>query len=762
MANYDHANYVPPMKGYSGQGAFRFWCQTVLPLVYDDSLSYYELLNKMVVYLNNTIQDVANVEDNVQALHDAYAQLEGYVNTYFDNLDVQDEINAKLDQMATDGDLDDLIEPFVTEQIGGVVEDQIDAVVAGQIDAVVGEQIDASVASQIATPTATATSAWLDAHVTPVGSAVVVDDSLTVSGAAADAQVVGERFNGLNVNDLLFNEMDHTSSFLSGKGTWDGAVGAWKINGEIASDTSFDLYSNTGAFPSGMVAGGTYLLHVQSSNPGYIYAQIYYRINGEWDSSTRIRFYVNGMFTIPDTATGIKIRVDIYAGTYTNEHIRIEMLNVNANAKEINKNVYYNSEDIKELIDNTLDVRTGVAVTGTTYTGYLYNYNRKTTNANFMYISYDISSYSDSEGFVVSNVYRSASANLFPPIIYWDENEKLLGYEFGERGALSISNYYINRDRIPDGTKYIVLQISTTQSTSLYTGYRVVHREPEYGRAVLYKFTASDSEFSIYVPSPFSEKYTEYVFRRVVNVSKAYDSWRIQPIYITDNELTRLYPIMAGTGVECEGAVREANASDYIGGFHGYEQLVAISFYADGSKLNITNDIPLTKCNQFEARVSSVLCHHSTSTQCLARERSDVWTKDGVVIFNHFSVLDPINVTAAPLCMLGIAKSNNDQTDIISEIVSNTNPYPIEITTAEHGTTYINTPKLRNAGFRGKLYVDLAIDDIDINDLENFSGNVITQSDNATIKIYMTPVVNHEFAVNDVFQCKAKQKIFGV
>ena len=51
----DPADFTPTMKGYTGQGAFRFWCQTVLPLVYDDSLSYYELLNKVVVYLNNTI-----------------------------------------------------------------------------------------------------------------------------------------------------------------------------------------------------------------------------------------------------------------------------------------------------------------------------------------------------------------------------------------------------------------------------------------------------------------------------------------------------------------------------------------------------------------------------------------------------------------------------------------------------------------------------------------------------------------------------------
>ena len=36
--------------------AFRFWCQKVLPLVYDESLSYYEILCKVVDYINKLIE----------------------------------------------------------------------------------------------------------------------------------------------------------------------------------------------------------------------------------------------------------------------------------------------------------------------------------------------------------------------------------------------------------------------------------------------------------------------------------------------------------------------------------------------------------------------------------------------------------------------------------------------------------------------------------------------------------------------------------
>ena len=59
MADFTPELQRANLQGYTGQGAFRFWCQMTLPIVYDDSLSYYELLNKVVLYLNNTISDVA-------------------------------------------------------------------------------------------------------------------------------------------------------------------------------------------------------------------------------------------------------------------------------------------------------------------------------------------------------------------------------------------------------------------------------------------------------------------------------------------------------------------------------------------------------------------------------------------------------------------------------------------------------------------------------------------------------------------------------
>ena len=77
---------------------FQYWVQKTLPAVYDDSLSYYQLLAKIVHHLN-TIGDSQNVViDKVKELMN-----------WFDNLDVQEEVDFKLDKMAQDGTLDQII-----------------------------------------------------------------------------------------------------------------------------------------------------------------------------------------------------------------------------------------------------------------------------------------------------------------------------------------------------------------------------------------------------------------------------------------------------------------------------------------------------------------------------------------------------------------------------------------------------------------------------------------------------------------------------
>lgn len=99
--------YVSPLKKI---------CMTIgeLPASYLETMSYYEMLVWFVEFLKNqVIPTVNNNAEAVQELQNLYEELRTYVNDYFDNLDVQDEINNKLEAMAESGQLTDIIAQYL-------------------------------------------------------------------------------------------------------------------------------------------------------------------------------------------------------------------------------------------------------------------------------------------------------------------------------------------------------------------------------------------------------------------------------------------------------------------------------------------------------------------------------------------------------------------------------------------------------------------------------------------------------------------------
>lgn len=155
---------------YKPVSPFIFWAQKTLPLVYDDSLSYYEVLCKVVDHLNRLIENEQITESNIDQLYVAYEQFKEWAEEYFDDLDVQTEINRKLDQMARTGELTELIAPLIPD----IVTD------------------------------------WLDENITP--TTPVVDDSLTIAEAAADAKAAGDWLRSI---DSRLNVIPRVSSSTS-------------------------------------------------------------------------------------------------------------------------------------------------------------------------------------------------------------------------------------------------------------------------------------------------------------------------------------------------------------------------------------------------------------------------------------------------------------------------------------------------------------------------------------------------------------------
>lgn len=85
-------------------GLFTNYIYKAIPLAFDESMSYYETLCGLLNYMKNTmIPALNNNADAVAELQNLMTELQTYVDNYFDNLDVQQEINSKLDSMVLSG-----------------------------------------------------------------------------------------------------------------------------------------------------------------------------------------------------------------------------------------------------------------------------------------------------------------------------------------------------------------------------------------------------------------------------------------------------------------------------------------------------------------------------------------------------------------------------------------------------------------------------------------------------------------------------------
>ena len=82
-----------------------------------DALTDYQLLCKVVEYLNKVINSQNEVIEVAEELTASFNELQSFVENYFANLDVQEEINNKLDVMAEDGTLQEIITTYIQSNV---------------------------------------------------------------------------------------------------------------------------------------------------------------------------------------------------------------------------------------------------------------------------------------------------------------------------------------------------------------------------------------------------------------------------------------------------------------------------------------------------------------------------------------------------------------------------------------------------------------------------------------------------------------------
>lgn len=119
-----------------------------------DNYPYTNLHNVNLDWILQRVKEWGElVERNDQAfkdLQEANEAFKEYVTTYLQNLDVQEEINKKLDDLLESGELQEYIAPYITTDVGN----------------------------------------WLSTHLEP--TTPPVDDTLSIRGAAADSKTVGD------------------------------------------------------------------------------------------------------------------------------------------------------------------------------------------------------------------------------------------------------------------------------------------------------------------------------------------------------------------------------------------------------------------------------------------------------------------------------------------------------------------------------------------------------------------------------------------
>lgn len=112
----------------------------------------------------------ATVNNHFNSIEEEWNSYKTFIDNYFNNLNIQNEINNKMDDLVESGTLGTIIAPFVPDEV----------------------------------------SEWLSTHV--INWSGVVDDTLSIQGAAADAKATGERIaSARNTADLVTNAINLSS-----------------------------------------------------------------------------------------------------------------------------------------------------------------------------------------------------------------------------------------------------------------------------------------------------------------------------------------------------------------------------------------------------------------------------------------------------------------------------------------------------------------------------------------------------------------------
>lgn len=150
-------NFLPP------------WAETNLqPAFYDvESGTCLQQTSRMYAKVNQLVRSVNDQNETIADYVQQFIDLRNFVDDYFDNLDVQEEINHKIDEMAENGELGEYFAEYVTPPLNAIDEkvDSNNVAINTKVDnynQATNQRIDNIISGGISPLTATSTAGMTD------------------------------------------------------------------------------------------------------------------------------------------------------------------------------------------------------------------------------------------------------------------------------------------------------------------------------------------------------------------------------------------------------------------------------------------------------------------------------------------------------------------------------------------------------------------------------------------------------------------------
>lgn len=261
------------------------------------------------INIDQIIKIMRQMQDEWQQVENDWDSMQDFINNYFDNLDVSEEVLQALQTMAGDGELNTIIDPVIVAE----------------------------------------TAAWLAEHITPTSP--VVDNTLSIAGAAADAKATGDAVADLkedlfNTEDLILNWQSKTFSIF------DGLIDATTGQELPSSASKYTKFTCTGYKIIDFVASA------YSTNYGYVFLDDNNNVilGEKTETNGRKRVFV------PDNAVQFRLcwKNSDTQNIYIAVSSYIEDIEVFLNKEEsyqditrINKNAVYNAATVGNTVSET-------------------------------------------------------------------------------------------------------------------------------------------------------------------------------------------------------------------------------------------------------------------------------------------------------------------------------------------------------------------------------------------------------------------------